>query len=101
LNDDDFVYNVSDDNSFDVSYGSHNSDTEQQIDSSSDEESSNSVSNEFFFGKDGTKWSKFPIAPTSRTRSHNIVTHLSDTKKHGKNDKTPLEYVLIFYLTIQ
>jgi len=48
-------------------------------------------------GKSGTKWSKFPIAPTSRTRSHNIISHLLGTKKHGKNAKTPLECFNILF----
>lgn len=80
--DDNFVYSGTDDDSCDnVSHSSHKSDTEQEIDSSSDEEAQQMSSNNYYVGKDGTKWSKSRLAPTSRTRAHNIITHLPWYKK--------------------
>jgi len=95
--DDNLVYSDSNDSSNNNSHSNHHLDTEQEIDSLSDKESLNSVSDQFFCGKYSTKWSKFSIASTSRTRNHNIITYLPVTKKHGKNAKTLLEYFNIFF----
>lgn len=96
--DDNFVYSGTDDDSCDnVSHSSHKSDTEQEIDLSSDEEAQQMSSNNYYVGKDGTKWSKSRLAPTSRTRAHNIITHLPGTKRHGTNAKTHIECFNILF----
>ncbi|XP_035205515.1 uncharacterized protein LOC118180546 [Stegodyphus dumicola] len=54
-----------------------------------------SVSSEnFYVGKDGTKWSKVLPFKNVRTPSKNIVTHLPGVKKQYRNLKTPVDCLL-------
>nr|XP_022910826.1 piggyBac transposable element-derived protein 4-like [Onthophagus taurus] len=50
----------------------------------------------YFFGKDGTKWSKQHPNKKVRTRAENIIIHLPGVKKPAKMAKTPLECFSLF-----
>lgn len=54
-------------------------------------------SNQNYLGKDGTKWKAQPPPLNSRTRSHNLVTHLPSVKGVAKNSKTIIDSWKLFF----
>ncbi|KAG5873409.1 hypothetical protein JTB14_032713 [Gonioctena quinquepunctata] len=49
-----------------------------------------------FFGKDGTKWKKYPPVQNVTTRSVNIISHLPVVKQAAKNAKTPIDAPIVY-----
>ncbi|KAL4120740.1 hypothetical protein QTP88_013376 [Uroleucon formosanum] len=91
LSDDDF--SNSDLDSDIVVESEHDTCTEESGLSSDENESSD----QNYVGKDGTKW-KAQLPPSnSRTRSHNLVTHLPGVKGVAKNSKTIIDSWQLFF----
>lgn len=76
-----------------VEESEHNTCTEES-ELSSDEDESTDKS---YTGKDGTKWNSQPPPCNSRTRSHNLVTHLPGVKGLAKNAKTIVDSWTLFF----
>ncbi|XP_060855395.1 uncharacterized protein LOC132933083 [Metopolophium dirhodum] len=57
----------------------------------------NESSDQNYLGKDGTKWKAQMPPSNSRTRSHNLVTHLPGVKGVAKNSKTIIDSWQLFF----
>nr|XP_022907221.1 piggyBac transposable element-derived protein 4-like [Onthophagus taurus] len=77
----------------------HESDTEQESFSDVEEQANllRRSRSKYFYGKDGTKWSKEAAPLNVRTRQRNIVTHLPGVLGLAKNGKTPMQCWLYFF----
>ncbi|KAF0703927.1 piggyBac transposable element-derived protein 4-like, partial [Aphis craccivora] len=91
LSDDDF--SNSDLDSDIVVENKHDTCTEESGLSSDEKESSD----QNYLGKDGTKWKARMPSSNSRTRSHNLVTHLPGVKGVAKNSKSIIDSWQLFF----
>ncbi|XP_041986312.1 piggyBac transposable element-derived protein 4-like [Aricia agestis] len=62
-----------------------------------EEQSDSQVTNLFFVGKDGTKWSKEPPVQQVRTRSENIIRQTSGVSQVAKLAQSELECWSLFF----
>lgn len=73
-------------------------DDEYEGESTSGDDNIGSIAqNKFYIGKDQTKWKKKVPPQNSRTRSHNIITHLPGLKSNAKNEKSHMECFSLFF----
>ncbi|GLV41809.1 hypothetical protein CBL_02994 [Carabus blaptoides fortunei] len=81
-----------------VEYSEHDTDYQQSENSEEDVPSSPTpIHGNYYYGKDKTtKWNKVP-PPITKTRKHNIITHLPGCKGPSKNVTTPSESFFLFF----
>ncbi|GLV46045.1 uncharacterized protein CBL_05132 [Carabus blaptoides fortunei] len=81
-----------------VEYSEHDTDSQQSENSEEDVPSSPTpIHGNYYYGKDKTtKWNKVP-PPITKTRKHNIITHLPGCKGPSKNVTRPSESFFLFF----
>lgn len=72
-------------------------DDEYEGESTSGDDIGSIVQNKYYIGKDQTKWKKKVPPQNSRTRSHNIITHLPGPKSNAKNKISHMECFSLFF----